>query len=101
MNHTEPVTVNLDVQPIVQQNVEMNVDSNMEHLDQILLQTTEDSSEDEEMTYISIDDRIKSLVESFQEIQKHSSRAIIKVTTIMPSISRYILCFKMKSSTQC
>jgi len=33
MNHTEPVTVNHDVQPIVQQNMEMNVDSNMEHVD--------------------------------------------------------------------
>jgi len=37
MNHTKPVTVNPDVDPIVQQNVEMNVDSNLEHLDQILL----------------------------------------------------------------
>ncbi|QCD94336.1 hypothetical protein DEO72_LG5g2419 [Vigna unguiculata] len=69
MNHTEPVAVNPDVEPIVQQNVEMNVDSNLEHLKKILLQTVEDSSEDEEMTYISIDDRIKSLVDSFKKFK--------------------------------
>jgi len=69
MNHTEPVTVNPDVEPIVQQNVKMNVDSNLEHLDEILLQTVEDSSEDEEMTYISIDDKIKSLVDPFKKFK--------------------------------
>jgi len=69
MNHTEPLIVNHDVQPIVQKNVEMNVDPNMEHLDQILVQTVKDSSEDEEMTYISIDDRIKSLVDSFKKFK--------------------------------
>jgi len=34
----------------------MNVDPNMEHLDQILMETVEDNSEDEKMTYISIDE---------------------------------------------
>jgi len=67
INHTKPL--NSDVQPIVYQNMEMNVDSNMEHLDQILVQTVEDSSEDEEMTYISIDDRIKSLVDPFKKFK--------------------------------
>jgi len=47
----------------------MNVDPNMEHLDQILVKTTEDSSKDEEMTYISIDDRIKSLVDPFKKFK--------------------------------
>ena len=47
----------------------MNVDPNMEHLDQILVKTTEDSSKDEEMTYISIDDKIKSLVDPFKKFK--------------------------------
>jgi len=45
------------------------VDSNMEHLDQILVQTVEDNSEDEEMTYTSIDDRIESLVNPFKKFK--------------------------------
>ncbi|QCE03646.1 hypothetical protein DEO72_LG8g1671 [Vigna unguiculata] len=51
------------------QNLEMNVDPNMEHLDQILVETVDDSIEDEEMTYISIDDRIKSLVDPFKKFK--------------------------------
>jgi len=42
---------------------------NMEYLDQILVQTVEDSNEDEEMTYMSIDDRIKRLVYPFKKFK--------------------------------
>ena len=69
LNHTKQVPVNSDVEIIVQPNVKMNVDPNMEHLDQILLETLEDSNEDKEMTYISINDRIKSLVDAFKKFK--------------------------------
>jgi len=45
------------------------MDPNMEHLDQILVQTIKDSSEDEKITYISINDRIKSLVDPFKKFK--------------------------------
>ena len=69
MNHTEPVLVNNDVEAILQQNVKMNVDPNMEHLDQILVKTVEGISEEEDMTYISIYDKIKSLIDPFKKFK--------------------------------
>jgi len=58
LNPNEQVLVDSDVHMNVQTNLEKNVDANGEHLDEILLETIEDISDDEQLTYISIDDKI-------------------------------------------
>jgi len=69
LNPNEQVPVDSNVQINVQTNMEKNVDPNVEHLDEILLETVEDNSDDEKLTYISIHDMIKSLVDPFKKFK--------------------------------
>jgi len=81
LNPNEQVPTYNDVHINVQTNMEKNVVPNVEHLDEVFLETVEDSSDDERLTYISIYDKIKSLVDPFKKF-KNTQAEIIKVTTI-------------------
>jgi len=86
LNTDMEVNVDNDVHINVKTTLEKNVDANGEHQDKILLETIEDSNDDEQLTYISVHDKIKSLADP------RNSR-ILRQGNI--NMTHYILCFWM------
>ena len=63
------VNLDNDVHINVNTTLKKNVDANVEHLGKILVEIVEDISDDEQLTYNNIHDRIKSLVDPFKKFK--------------------------------
>jgi len=75
INFNPNVEVNMDNDVHINEHtiLEKNVDANVEHLDDILLNTVEDNSDDEQLTYNSVHDMIKCLVDPFKKFKNTRS----------------------------